>query len=123
MIVPSVWLRRSRNDARVSGLIDMGSDLLQRRPAEQEPLFAGFGEVDRCFCLVAYPLDVEDHTLAPLRVDDVVTDAQAERLGSARRRAPRLHRPLHDLVAVPVDRRGPSAGAERRPPLAPASFP
>src|SRR6059058_3575344 len=92
-----------------------GSEFLQRSPTEEKSLLPDVGEAHGRLCLVALPLDVDDHSFAPFGVTDVITDAQAEHLSPVFHRSLRPERPLHDLITVAVHRRAPAAGAERAP--------
>ena len=106
------WSTRGHARRHASGLLD-------RRPGQQQALLADAGEADHDLGLVALALDLEDHALAPLGVDDVVADLQA-RCASA----PCLAGPvplgrsaaLDDAVPVGVDarRREPTAASRSR---------
>ena len=68
---------------------------------------------------IPFPLDLEDHALAPLGVDDGLPDPQPERLGARavdRTDLPPAHGRFHDGVAAAPSRTG--RGAGRRPPAA-----
>src|SRR5690606_21788109 len=110
---------RTRRDA--VGGVAPGSELLERRPREQQPLLADVAEADQGLGLVAAAAQLEDHALAEGRVPHVVTDLEPQALGPAALRPPGLERPLDDAVAAGRHPQRPVAGAGGRPP--PAAVP
>src|SRR5690554_5306482 len=96
MSVPSVTSRRTSSDARArgrtitpvypagapAGAPGGSSELLERRPRQEEALLADGGEADHDLGLVALAVEAEHHALPEAGVDDVVAHLDAELLGA-----------------------------------------
>ena len=95
--------RRHRTDSRRHRAeTSPGSDLLERRPGQEQRLLADVAEAHHGLGLVARAPHREDDAVAEGAVADVVAHLEAELIGAARRRGRDAQRGLDHPVAVGV---------------------